>query len=66
MGAKDVEKLPGPVRKEYIDLMKQRIGNKEDEQYEKDNHTANLVKLRFSFNFFCSSSHLSLSTSLFL
>ena len=52
MGAKDVEKLPGPVRKEYIDLIKQRIGNKEDEQDEKDNHTANLGKFRFSLNFF--------------
>ena len=36
MEAKVVEKLPGPVRKEYIDLIKQRIGNKEDEEDEKE------------------------------
>ena len=64
MGAKVVEKLPGPVRKEYIDLIKQRIGNKEDEKDEKENHRGNLGKFRFSFICFCS--HLSLSTSLFL
>ena len=36
MGVRVVEKLPGPVRKEYIDLIKQRIGNKEDEKDEKE------------------------------
>ena len=36
MGARVVEKLPGPVRKEYIDLIKQRMGNKEDEEDEKE------------------------------